>query len=668
MCIAKAPFFCSAALAALAMASMAQAQTEETAPPDEQPIEEETVVVTASAVGARADELLQGVTVMGENTLAKDASAGLGDVLDAMPGISTTAFGPAASRPVIRGLGGDRVRMLVNGIDIMDASTASPDHAVNAEALAATRIEVVRGPAAIVYGGNAIGGVVNVIDGRIPEKPLDAPVEGRLVGGLSSVDNGDVEAGRFRAGTAHFVLDAEAVRRHGGLEHIPGFARTPALRALEGPGDRKVLNNSDLTFKSGAIGGSLVGDLGFAGASIKRSTSNYGLPQEATTRIDMKQTRIDGRAQAALPFKVFDQVNINYGHSKYRHFEIEDGAIGTRFDKRAWELRARVRQADLAGWTGSFGFDAMHQTFSALGAEAFLPKSRTRNYGGFIAERRDFGGWGLEAGARLETRQLDTAAYSQRQFTGFSQSAGVFARPSDALFLSLSLSHTQRAPTDIELFSSGVHVSEGAFERGNPNLKKEKALSLEGIARWHAHGWDSHVSLFHSDFSDFVFLAPTGQIVQGLPEFITLQDNAKLSGTEISATHDLWSARQWALSGNGSLEYVRAKTDNFGNLPRIPPLEASGGLKLTSNALDLSADITWTDSQHKTADFETTTKGSTVINLGATVRPLPDNDGLSLVFKLGHLTNATYRTHASFLKDRVPAAGRNFSARLIYDF
>lgn len=631
-------------------------------------VHEETIVITASPVGARADELLQGVTVMDENTLTESASAGLGDILDAMPGISTTAFGPAASRPVIRGLGGDRVRMLVNGIDIMDASTASPDHAVNAEALAATRIEVVRGPAAIVYGGNAIGGVVNIIDGRIPEKPLDSAVEGRLVLGGSSVDNGNVQTGRFRTGTDHFVLDAEAVRRHGGIEHIPGFARTAALRAIEGDGPKDRLPNSDLTFKSGAIGGSYVDDWGFAGASIKRSTSNYGLPQEATSRIDMAQTRLDARAQATLPFHVLDQININFGASDYRHFELEDGNIGTRFDKQGWELRTRVRQNDLAGWTGSFGFDAAHQTFSALGTEAFLPETKTRNYGGFVAERRDFGDWGLEGGFRLETRDLDTQAYARRRFTGVSGSAGVFARPSDNIFVSLSLSRTERAPTDIELFSDGPHLSESAFERGNPNLKKESALSLEAIARFHTHGWDTHINLFHSNFTDFIFLNPTGAIIDGLPAFVYLQDNAKLSGAEIFAERDLWSAGKWMLRSDVALEYVQAKTDNFGNLPRIPPLEATGGLNLSTGRFDARAELVWTDRQNKTADFETSTKGSTVINLSTTVHPLISNDDISLVFKLSNLTNATHRTHASFLKDRVPAAGRSLSARLVVDF
>jgi iron complex outermembrane recepter protein len=655
-------------LASLGLANQGLAQETDTATAPPEHTHEETIIITASPVGARADELLQGVTVMGEATLAEDASAGLGDVLDAMPGISTTAFGPAASRPIIRGLGGDRVRMLVNGIDIMDASTASPDHAVNAEALAATRIEVVRGPAAIVYGGNAIGGVVNVIDGRIPEKPLDSAVEGRLVGGVSSVDNGNVQAGRFRTGTDHFVLDAEAVRRHGGIEHIPGFARTAALRAIEGDGPKGRLPNSDLTFKSGAIGGSYVGDWGFAGASVKRSTSNYGLPQEATTRIDMAQTRLDARTQIALPFRILDQVNVNFGTSDYRHFELEDGNIGTRFDKQGWELRSRVRQSELAGWTGSFGFDAAHRTFSALGVEAFLPKTKTQNYGGFVAERRDFGGWGLEGGFRLETRDLDTKAYARRRFTGISGSAGVFARPTDKVFVSLSLSRTERAPTDIELFSDGPHLSESAFERGDPNLKKESALSLEAIARFHTHGWDTHINLFHSSFNDFIFLNPTGTIVGGLPEFVYLQDNAKLIGTEIFAERDLWSTGKWMLSSDVALEYVRAKTDNFGNLPRIPPLEATGGLSLSTGRFDARVELVWTDRQNKTADFETVTKGSTVINLSTTVQPLTANEQLRLVFRLSNLTNAVHRTHASFLKDRVPAAGRSLSARLVIDF
>jgi iron complex outermembrane recepter protein len=628
---------------------------------------EETIVVTASPVGARADELLQGVTVMGETALAETGAAGLGDILDKIPGISTTAFGPAASRPVIRGLGGDRVRMLINGIDIMDASTASPDHAVSAEALDATRIEVVRGPAAIVYGGNAIGGVVNIIDGRIPETRLDAPFEGRIVGGVSSVDNGNVGALRLRTGTGPWVFDAEAVRRRGGIEHIPGFARTAALRAVEGGGPRDRLPNSDLTFNTRALGGSYVGNWGFAGVSVKRSTANYGLPQEETARIDMAQTRIDARSEIRLPFRAFDRFSLDFGTSNYRHFELENGAIGTRFDKQGWELRTRVHQNELAGWTGSFGIDAASKTFSALGTESFLPKTRTRNYGGFIAERRDYGHWGLEGGFRLETRDLSTAIYS-RNFTGISASAGVFTHLNENAFLSLSVSRTTRAPTDIELYSDGPHLSESAFERGNPDLKKESALSLEAIARFHTRGWDTHINLFRSKFSDFIFLNPTGSIIDGLTEFIYLQNNATLSGTEVFAERDLWNTGSLTFSSDVALEYVRAKTNHFGDLPRIPPLEITGGLKLSMNRIDARAELVWTDQQNKTAGFETTTKGSSIINFSTTVRPLATNDQVRLVFKLTNLTNATHRTHASFLKDRVPAAGRSFSSRLIVDF
>ncbi len=628
---------------------------------------EETIVVTASPVGARAEELLQAINVMGEEDLSESASAGLGDILDAMPGISTSAFGPAASRPIIRGLGGDRVRMLVNGVGIMDASTASPDHAVQAEALEATRIEVVRGPAAIVYGGNAIGGVVNVIDGRIPEKRLDGRVTGRFVAGGSSVDNGTIMAARVRTGSGPFVLNAEAVRRHGNDESIAGFARTPAIRAVEGAGPKGSLPNSDLTFNTRSIGGSYVGAGGFVGASIKRATSNYGLPQEADARIDMAQTRIDARGKIDLPFGLIDQFSIDFGTSDYRHFELEGGAIGTRFDNQGWEARTRLHQNEIAGFSGSFGFDGSHKTFSALGAESFLPKTRTSDRGAFIAERRDFGGWGIETGARIEKRRLRTAS-AQRKFTGISASGGLFYQPSKDIFLSASLTHTERAPTDIELFSEGPHLAESTFEHGNAALKKEKALSFEGIARVHILGWDMHVNLFRTHFDKFIFLKPTGAQIDGLNEFSYTQSNAHFAGSEISLHHDLWRGNTWTLHGDGAAEYVRAKTANLGNLPRIPPLEITGGLNLDTARFENRAEIVWTDRQNKLTAFETPTKGSTIINLSTTWRPDPHNDDVRLVFKVSNLTDATHRTHASFLKDRVPSPGRNFSARLVYDF
>ncbi len=653
---------------ALGFTSFALAQTPDSVVNNQKAnAEEETIIVTASPVGARADELLQGVTVMGQSALAEDASAGLGDVLDSMAGVSTTAFGPAASRPIIRGLGGDRVRMLINGVGIMDASTASPDHAVAAEALEATRIEVVRGPAAIVYGGNAIGGVVNVIDGRIPETRLDATIEGRLVAGVSSVDGGNVEALRLRTNAGPLVFNAEAVHRHSGVERIPGFARTPALRAIEGDGPQGRLPNSDLTFNTRALGGSYVGNWGFSGVSLKRSTANYGLPQEEAARIDMAQTRLDARTVTDLPFAAFDQFSVDFGISDYRHFELEDGTIGTRFDNEGWEMRSRVRQGEIGGWSGSLGFDAVRRTFSALGDEAFLPKTRTRNLGAFIAERLDYKTWGVEVGGRIETRNLRTD-FAVRDFTTTSFSGGAFVRPGADIFLSLSASRTERAPTDIELFSDGPHLAESTFEHGNPALKKESALSFEGIARFHAKGWDTHINLFHSNFDNFVFLSPTGATIDGLTEFVYLQDNAKLYGTEISVERHLWTQGSWNLDGDAALEYVRARADSFGNLPRIPPLEITSGLTLLAGRVKSRAEFIWTNHQTRTAAFETSTKGSTIINLSTTIRPIAAKEGVRLVFKLDNLTNAVHRTHASFLKQRVPAAGRSLRARVVADF
>lgn len=649
----------------LASQSLAQDAGSASEPPEH--VHEEPIIITASPVGARADELLQGVTVMGQDALAETGAAGLGDVLDAMPGISTSAFGPAASRPIIRGLGGDRVRMLVNGVGIMDASTASPDHAVTAEALEATRIEVVRGPAAIVYGGNAIGGVVNVIDGRIPEALLDASIEGRVVAGISSVDNGDVEALRLRTGTGPLVFNAEAVRRHGGVERIPGYARTAALRAREGDGPHDRLPNSDLTFNTRALGGSYIGNWGFAGVSIKRSTANYGLPQEAAARIDMAQTRIDARSVIALPMAWLEQFSMDFGTSDYRHFELDQGTIGTRFDNQGWELRTRIKQTKVAGWSGSFGADVSHKTFSALGAESFLPKTRTRDEGVFVAQRRDFGKWGLESGLRLETRHLSTATL-RRSFTGTSASVGAFMRPAKHAFISLSLSRTERAPTDIELFSDGPHLAESTFEHGNPDLNKETAFSIEAIARFHAKGWETHINLFHTHFNDFVFLGPTGSVINGLSEFIYLQDTARFSGTEISVERDLWHSQSWSLRSDATLEYVRAKTRRFGDLPRIPPLELTGGLNLVSDRVSNRVELVWTDRQNRTAAFETSTKGSAMINLSTSVQPLTSNEQLRLIFRLSNLANAVHRTHASFLKDRVPAPGRSLSARLVMAF
>ncbi len=685
----------------------------------------ERIVVTGTGVSSSTDETLHSVDAVVLDELLEDFSGSIGDTLAQLPGVSSTYFGPAAGRPVIRGLGGDRVRVLNNGVGLIDASTASPDHAVTAETLDAERVEILRGPAAIAYGGNAIGGVVNVIDGRIPTAPVDGGVDGQLVLGVSSVDDGFLSAGRIRTGFGQVVLQLEASRRTGDDYDIPGFAESALQRAMEEEDhdhddedhdhdedhdeDHEdeheheeeeeaygYVPNSDFEFTTIGAGGSFIADWGLIGVSVRQYDADYGIPgghahaheeeehdededhgdedhdedehdheEEGDARIDMEQLRFDIRGEINVALGPFDRAEFSVGIADYEHAEIEgSGEVGTLFSNEGWESRVALRNGEAGDrWSGLVGLQASHRDFSAVGEEAFIDPVTTDDVGVFVAQRIDFGAWGLEGGARVERRDIEPTTGADRDFTMLSLSGGVFWRPSDDSFLGVSLSRTQRAPTDIELFGDGPHLATRSFEIGNPDLDLETALSMD-VSYHHDHGNVSFdAAVFVTSFEDFIFLAPTADEEDGLPVFRFLQDDAMLWGGEFVVEALLFEHAGWAFSGDAAFDYVRAETDSLGNLPRIPPYSVTLGFEAERDILALRAEVEHVGEQDEVAQFELPTDDYTLVNLSATVRPTFADD-VSVIFEARNVTDEEGRVHASALKDFLPLPGRNFAVRL----
>jgi iron complex outermembrane recepter protein len=663
------------------------------------------IVVTSSPLQVLADEVVGSSDVVTADHIEENLSGSLADTISHEPGVTMTFFGPAASRPVIRGLGADRVRVLVNGIGMADASAASPDHAVSSEALEAERVEILRGPAAIAYGGGAIGGVVNIIDGRVPTRRPEAGIEGRIYIGSTSVDDGYQFATRTRFAVGDFVLHMEGLHRASEDYQIPGFAESSRQRALEELAhDGSVASadeaheddhafgrvpSTDLEFSSGSIGTAYVGGWGYFGVAYKTSDGAYGLPGHAHeedehgalpagiafadatggeegSQLIMTQNRWDVRGDFDLGDGPVERARFSFGMGDYRHREIEDGAVGTVFTNDGWEGRLELRHRPIGDVEGAFGFQTFERDFAASGAEAYIVPARTADTGVFVVERFDAGDWGLEGGLRAETRTVETTRDS-RSFQTASGSASVFFRPRQDVFIAVTGAMSERAPTDVELFAEGTHLATQSFEIGNANLSPERASSIDITGRIDGTNWSLDGAIFFVDYDGFIGQFPTGAERDDLPVFLYEQRDARMWGYEFRAERDLGSLYDWDLRSELIGEYVQGELVDGGHLPRIPPLSLTGLIEAERDFVSAKVEIIWTNDQDEFAAFELPTDGFTLVNAQLVFRPVRHED-VRLILEARNLTDAEARLHTSFLKDLLPLPGRNFRVALTAAF
>lgn len=642
---------------------------------------EDEIVVTATPIGRSLDETIAGASVLRGERLARRAEGSIGETLRREPGISSTFFGPGASRPIIRGLGGDRIRILDSGIGSLDASATSGDHAVAIDPALAERIEVLRGSAMLLYGSSAAGGVVNLFDGRIPEASPPDGVRGRARYTHSSGDNGDHAAVAMTAkavslGQTDLVLHGEGLYREADDYAISSFARTSALRAREPLGADEPFGrvvNSQVETKSGAAGMSLISQRGLSGFSVKILDSAYGVPGgDEEVRIDLDQTRFDWRSEYDADLAPFETAKLRFGYGDYSHAEVEEtGEIGTVFSNRGWEGRLELVQKPAGGWTGAVGAQAMRRDYSAIGEEAFVPPTLTRQFGLFVLEELTAGDWRFELGGRYEhTRHRANAGAAEREFDGLSLSGGVGVEISDWLFGGVQVFRTERAPSIEELFSNGPHLASQSFEVGDSMLGKETALGVEVALKYGSRRASFTLNGFHTRFDGFIFEAPTAEQEDGLPVFRYMAADARFYGFEAGTRIEFGEIGRFHLHGDAALDFVRARTDDPINrdLPRIPPLSALIGVDAHSARLDLRVEAEMTARQSKAAAFEDATGGYALFNAFATFRPFAGNSEIALELAALNLTDETAREHTSQLKERVPLPGRTIRFTLSAGF
>lgn len=644
----------------------------------------DAVVVTASPLKQSAEELTRPVSVLAGAELDDRRAASLGDTVASLPGVQSAGFGPGVGRPVIRGLDGARVQTLSSGLSSLDASTVSADHAVSIEPFLAEQIEVLKGPSTLLYGSGAIGGAVNVVDGRIVEQPLasDAPLSGRAELRGDTVANQRNAMFKLQGGNERFVLVADGVHRETDDIEIPGFAESAALLAEEGETpdseERGLLPNSATRTTAGGLGASWLGERGFVGVAVSAFDTLYGIPghgheedsepahaaeEEAaeSVRVDMEQRRHEFKAGLLQPFKGHDSISLRVAHSNYEHVELENGEVGTRFENQGSEARLEAVHAELNGWRGAWGLQFGRRDFKAIGEEAFVPPSLSRDLGLFLIEQRKLdNNLNLELGLRVDRAEIDPSNADSAKFSSLSASTSLRWAVNDDLHLSAGLDHAERAPSAEELFSDGPHIATQSFEIGDADLDTEVANRLELGGHWHHQDLSVKAALYTTEFDRFIYLADTGEQRDGLPLRRWQQGDARFNGFELEVDRHLGEGQLGRWDLRLLADAVRARLDNGEDLPRIPAARLAAQLRWEKDGWRARLGATHYADQQRVADFERPSAGYTLFAAQLAYHFDFEGVGWEVFIDGNNLSDREARPHTSILKDLAPLPGRNF--------
>lgn len=650
------------------------------------------VTVSASGLQLGANDMTTPTAVLEGDELVRRREATLGETLGSEPGITSSHFGAGASRPIIRGMDGPRVKVLSDGAELHDASTISPDHAVASEPLLATQIEVLRGPSALVYGGGAVGGVVNVLDGKVPTAIPQKGIEGSAE--LRANTGAGEGAGAFSltGGAGNLAVHVEGVARDAG-DYRVGKGWAP-----DGEPTRKVPGSFNRT-DTGSVGLSWVGDRGYLGAAYTRQTAKYGLPghnhsfEGCHTHgnhlhcgahdeedghdhgaeehgdvpvVDLRSERLDVRGELRNPFTGFSSLRLRAGVTDYVHDEVEDGAISTTFKNKAYDTRIELQHEPLAGFKGVVGLQTSRRKFSAIGEEAYVQPTVTRKTGLFVLEEYRlndwYGDWRFEAALRHDRQTAEalasgSAGGTERSHNGTSASLGAVWKFTPGYQVGTSFTRASRAPSAEELYARGLHMATSTYERGNANLRSETSQNIDLSLKKTSGDTTFGISVFRNRISNYIY-GRTLDEVDGLQLLQYSQADATFTGIEGQVRQRVTRNMGVTLFG----DTVRAKLDGGGLLPRIPATRA--GVRLDANWNAWEGQVEWVQvaRQNRVASFETATPGYGMLNLGVSYRgQLSSGTPWQVYLKANNLTDRLAYAHTSFIKNAAPLMGRNIT-------
>ena len=657
----------------------------------------QAITVTASGVARGLGEVAQPVDVLAGEDLVLRKQSTLGETLAQQPGVNASSYGQGASRPVIRGLGADRIRILENGLDTGDVSSIGPDHAVSIDPLAAEQIEVVRGPAAVLWGANAIGGVVNILDGRVPDHQATAPVSGDIQ--LEAGSNADKLAGAVKldGGGGRFAWHLDAYARDQGDYSSP--APPPVEEDdhdHEPPKDDDdheeefetgTVENSWAKAQGATIGGSYVTDRGFIGIAFGGYNTEYGIPghhhheeepeplkedddhheEEEGVYADLEQRRIDLHGQLDNPFRGFSAIRLSAGWRDYHHDEVEGDEIGTRFTNEWTETRLDFLNKDILGFDGTLGLQYSHRDFAASGEEAYVEPTETTRLGAYLFEQTELGPVDFQFGLRYDnqdTRSSDPDL-PNRDFRTWTGSVGVVWSFVDGWSLSAAVNRPERAPTAEELYSDGPHAATRAYEIGDPDLDTEIGAGLDLSLRAEYDRFEATLSVFATRYDNFIYLEETGELIDEFEVVQFTQADAEFTGLELHGHYEIIHRGSSHLHLGFSYDRVQAELHDTGDpLPRIPPQRGRLALIYMSEKIDARIEGWWVDEQDRVAEHETRTPGYEMLNASFGYRFFAGRTVHELILRGRNLTDEAAYNHVSFLKLEAPLPGRDIA--LIY--
>ncbi|QDC70465.1 TonB-dependent receptor [Candidatus Methylopumilus universalis] len=681
-----------------------------------------TTAVTGNPLGVGSDQMVVPISILNGRELSLKRENTLAETLNSIPGVSNSSFGPSVGRPMIRGMDSDRIKILQNGVNNLDASNLSFDHGVSIDPLIIEQIDVIRGPATLLYGGGAVGGVVNAIDHRIPKEKLQG-ITGRGEVRYGGANLEQSNAAVVDVGTGNFVMHFDAYNRDSKNLRIPGNAISNRLESTqvwnpEGgtlvrpdgdhpfyPGEpgayptnhgRKKLLNSQSETRGGAVGASMIFDRGYAGVSYAKHQTKYGSVKEPGILLDMDTDRIDFASEIRDLGSFFEKAKFKAAYTDYRHHEMDAVTIHTTFKNRAIDGTFELMHVPLLGLKGVIGTQFDNGKFDATGHEAFTPNSKTNSQSVYVYEELPLNQHKVTFGLRHGKHEVESkggepgdehalekfGVPSKKKFNTNNAAIGGLYKLNEQWSLTGNLSHNERAPSYFELFANGVHAATDVFEEGTANLKKEKSNGLDGQIRWKS-GQDSlTLGAYFNKFSNFIGLLST--IAEGRGEHedepgneITYKKStfsgikAEFKGVELEGKTMLTDYLQFNVRG----DYVDAKDKtNGGYVPRISPLKLGAGLKYEFDRFGARLDVLHAFKQDRVASNynyqggkELMTDAYTNVSMMATYK-LPTQLNLEAFTRANNLLDQEIREHTSFLKDIAPMGGRSIMFGLRGEF
>ena len=648
------------------------------------------MIISTPFVESREDSA-HPMTVLSGDELRTKVGSTLGEMLQNELGIANQSFGSGVGIPVIRGQSGSRVKVMQNSLSNNDVSSLSPDHATGVDPIIAERIEILRGPSTLLYGSGAMGGMVNVIDNRIPEKKFDKIIGGAGEQRYDSATDETSSALKLEGGKGHFAYHVDGFYRDAGNTRVDGMSIDETAVRKQDPSFNSIdklqntdgfIDNTQNRARGGSVGMSMVGDNGLIGAAINQNEKNYGIPVDgkgdAPVHIEMRQTKYDFKSQLNSPFAFAEKLKLKFGYTDYQHTEFEGHVAGTTFLNQSYESRLELEHLPfLKNNKGVLGFQSTNSQFQALdSAGSIVPKSDINTYGIFNVESLKVGNVTYEIGGRTESTTINPEGRNEVSYIPLSGSASALWQISHTHQVNLAFTHSQRAPQIQELFSNGFHDATHSYELGNVNLKKELSNNLDFGYRFDASWMQTDINLFYNRISNYIyqqrlasqlfnadteaFVASTENCDGCFPLLHSQQQAAIFKGFEAKTVFPLMQNHYGAVDLTFFGDYTRGTFEKGGNVPRMPPLRYGTSVSYEKNNFSGNMRLTRGEAQTYAGENETTTAGYLKLDIGTQYKIASFANSEVLLFAKGkNLLNENIRSSVSYLRNFAPEAGRS---------